>query len=108
MARRRTKRRSKRRKVRKAPTSYRHGLKDAIAKWLPGQFFSRWPVIGGVKWSPQRLVWMALLMVWSAEQTLQARFDATRDVLRTLFPKWSLGKSYTGWYDAQRKWLPTL
>jgi hypothetical protein len=79
-----------------------------MAKCLPGQFFSHWPVMGGTKWSPQRLFWMAILMVWSAEQTLQARFDATRDVLRQLFPKWSLGQSYTGWYDAQQRWLPLL
>jgi hypothetical protein len=51
---------------------------------------------------------MAILMVWSAEQTLQSRFEATRDALRSLFPKWRLGKSYTGWYEAQLKWLTPL
>jgi hypothetical protein len=108
MARRRRKHLAKRRKVGKTKASYRHGLNDAIAKWFPGQFFSHWPVIGGSKWTPLRLFWMALLMVWSAEQTLQSRFDASRDVLRSLFPKWSLGKTYTGWYEAQLKWLPSL
>jgi hypothetical protein len=39
---------------------------------------------------------------------LQTRFEATRDVLRSLFPKWSLGKSYTGWYEAQLKWITRL
>jgi hypothetical protein len=77
-------------------------LKDAIGKLLPGQFFSRWPVLGS-KWSPLRLFWMAILMTWSAEQTLQGRFEATRQVVRSLFPKWTLGKSYTGWYEAQLK-----
>ncbi len=108
MARCRRKRRAQRRTVHKTRTSYRHGLKDAIAKWFPGQFFSHWPVIGGSKWSPLRLFWMALLMVWSAEQTLQARFDASREVLHSLFPKWSLGKTYTGWYEAQLQWLTPL
>jgi hypothetical protein len=75
---------------------------------LPGQFFSQWALIAGSKWSPLRLVWMALLMAWSAEQTLQARFAATRQVLKSLFPKWSLGKSYSGWYDAQLKWITPL
>jgi hypothetical protein len=83
------------------------GLKDAIAKWLPSRFFSRWPVAGS-KWSPLRIVWVALLMVWSAEQTLQARFEETRLVVRSLFPKWPLGTSYTGWYEAQLKWLTPL
>jgi hypothetical protein len=107
----RRKRRSGKRttgKRRKTTASYRPGLKDAIAKWFPGQFFSRWPVSPGSKWSPLRLFWMAILMVWSAEQTLQARFDASRAVLRSLFPKWPLGKSYTGWYDAQFKWIGPL
>jgi hypothetical protein len=76
--------------------SYRHGLKDAIAKEYPRQFFSRFPVVAGVKWSPLRLFWMAILMVWSTEQTLQASFEATRQVLRSVFPKWALGNSYTG------------
>jgi Transposase DDE domain len=111
MARQRTKRQAKRRKtpkVRKTTTSYPHALKDAIGKWLPGQFFSHWPVAAGSKWSPQRLFWQAMLMVWSTEQTLQTRFEATREVLRSLFPKWSLGASYTGWYEAQLKWLTPL
>jgi hypothetical protein len=111
MARHRTKRQAKirkTRKVRKTTTSYRHGLKDAIGKWFPGQFFSHWPVTAGSKWSPQRLFWQAILMVWSAEQTIQTRFEATRQVLKSLFPKWSLGTSYTGWYEAQLKWLTPL
>jgi Transposase DDE domain len=115
MVRRRTKRPAHRRKRRTVRTtfgttraSYRHGLKDAIAKWFPGQFFSRWSVTAGSKWSPVRIFWLAILMVWSAEQTLQARFEATRDLLRRLFPKWTLGKSYTGWYEAQLRWLTPL
>src|SRR5258706_163258 len=110
MARRRRKGQAKRRKTRtvhKTGTSYPHGLRDAIGKWLPGQFFSRWPVAGS-RWSPLRVFWMAILMAWSAEQTLQARFAETRQVVRSLFPKWPLGKSYTGWYQAQLKWLTPL
>ena len=100
--------RRRRQRARTTTTSYRHGLQDAIANWFPGQFFSHWPVVAGSKWSPLRLFWMAILMVWSAEQTLQARFEATRDVVRSLFPKWPLGKSYTGWYEAQLKWMTPL
>ena len=95
------------RRQRRTQASYRHGLKDAIGKLLPGPFFSRWRVVGS-KWSPLRVFWVAILMVWSAEQTLQARFGETREVVRSLFPKWPLGKSYTGWYQAQRKWLTPL
>ena len=61
------------RRQRRILASYRHGLKDAIGKLLPGPFFSRWRVVGS-KWSPLRVFWVAILMVWSAEQTLQAQF----------------------------------
>src|SRR5882724_13529978 len=108
MGRRRTKRQAKGRKHRQTKASYRHGLKDAIGKWFPGRFFSHWSVTAGATWTPQRLFWLAILMVWSAEQTLQARFDETRQGLRSVFPKWSLGASYTGWYQAQLKWLAPL
>lgn len=114
MARRRTKRHAKNvrkrktRKLRKTKASYPHGLKEAIGKWFPGQFFSQWSVMAGSRWSPLRLFWLAILMVWSAEQTLQARFEETRDIVRSLFPKWALGTSYTGWYEAQLKWLTPL
>jgi hypothetical protein len=99
---------SKKRKASRSRSTYRHGLVEAIAKWFPGQFFSRWRLSANVKWSPQRLFWMAILMVWSADQTLQARFEDARDVLRALFPKWRLGKTYTGWCDAQREWLEPM
>jgi Transposase DDE domain len=88
--------------------SYPHGLKETIRKYLPPQFFSRWKLTGTVTWTVQRIFWMALLMSWSAEQTLAARFEAVRAVLKKLFPKWSLGTSYTGWYDAQAKWIKPL
>jgi tetratricopeptide (TPR) repeat protein len=71
MARQRRKRHIQNRKARQrrqTGASYRHGLKDAIGKFLPSQFFSRWPVAGS-KWSPLRVFWVALLMVWSAEQS---------------------------------------
>jgi len=87
---------------------YRHSLVEAIGKWLPSQFFAKWPVVKGRKWRPQRVVWLGVLMAWSAEQSLQARFAAVTDVAKKLFPKWSLGKTYTGWYEAQAKWIGPL
>lgn len=88
--------------------SYRHGLKQTIQKYVPPQFFSHWKLAANVVWTVQRLLWMAVLMSWSAEQTLAARFEAVRAVLKKLFPKWSLGQSYTGWYEAQAKWITPL
>ena len=103
-------RKAKQRKSRRLQrtVSYRQGLIEAIRKYFPAPFFSRWKLRHGLLWTPQRLFWMAILMVWSAEQTLQDRFDAVGQLLASLFPRWKLGTSYTGWYEAQLAWLEPL
>lgn len=88
--------------------SYPHGLKEAIQKHVPPQFFSQWKLASNITWTVQRIFWMGVLMSWSAEQTLKARFEAVGAVLKKLFPKWRLGCCYTGWYDAQAKWIEPL
>jgi hypothetical protein len=90
------------------PSCYRSGLIDAIRIHFPWQFFARWKLPCGLRWTPQRLFWMALLMTWSPEQTLGERFTAVRELLRALFPRWRLGTTYTGWYEAQARWLAPL
>jgi hypothetical protein len=92
----------------KRKSSYRNDLPSAIREFLPAQLFSRWRLMAGIQWTPQRIVWMALLMCWSAEQTLTDRFDEARGILRSLFPHWRLGVSYTGWYEAQARWMVHL
>lgn len=89
-------------------SSHQDGLVKAISKFLPGRLFSRWKLASSVKWSPYRLVYMALLMAWSAEQTLGERFDAAKALLKNVFPKWCLANSYQGWCDAQLLWIHTL
>jgi len=81
---------------------------EAIGKYLPGQFFSQWKVIRGTQWTACRLFWMSILMMFCAEQTLRERFHESRRTLRELFPKWSLGKSFTGYCKAQLKWTERL
>jgi len=88
--------------------SHPHGLKEAIQKHLPPQFFAQWKWASNITWTVQRIFWMGLLMSWSAEQTLAARCEAVCAVLKKLFPKWTLGCCYTGWYDAQAKWIEPL
>ncbi len=92
----------------KRTSSYRNGLTEALRLWFPGQFFSRWPLSAGLCWTPQRLFYLGILLAWSAEQTLGERFDAGVALLRTLFPHWCLGTTYTGWYEAQARWLDGL
>ena len=100
--------RTRKHKSRKRRTSYREGLIEAIRKWFPWQFFSRWKLRGGLHWTPQRIFWIAILMTWSAEQTLKDRFEAVGETVAALFPHWRMGESYTGWYEAQAAWLPHL
>jgi hypothetical protein len=75
-------------------------LVEAVTRCFPAAFFARWRRRRGLLWTPQRLFWMALLMAFSAEQTLGERFEAIRDWLRLHFPRWHLGDSYTGWLEA--------
>ena len=77
---------------------------EAIRRWLPCPFFARWPLRCGLLWTPRRLVWVALLMAWSAEQTLAERFAAALELLAVLFPRWRRGGGYTGWSAAAQAW----
>jgi hypothetical protein len=83
-----------------------HGgsLVEAVQRWFPTQFFAHWSLRGGLLWTPQRLFRVALLLAYSAEQTLGERFAAARDWLGARFPRWRLGGSYTGWYEALARW----
>jgi hypothetical protein len=92
----------------RAPSSYRPPLGEAIRRWLPCQFFARWSLRRGLLWTPQRLVWVALLMAWSAEQTLAERFAAALEVLAALFPRWRRRGGYTGWAAALQAWSGAL
>src|SRR3954467_5003998 len=84
---------------------YQDSLLQAMREWLPGQFFSRWPVRRSGCWTAQRVFWMGLLMAWSGEQTLGERFDGGRGFLTSALPHWCLGAAYQGWFEAQQKWL---
>ena len=87
---------------------YPHPLVEAIRRWLPCQFFARWPLRRGLLRAPQRIVWGALLMAWSAEQTLAERFAAALELLAVLFPRWRRQGGYTGWAAAVQAWSAPL
>jgi hypothetical protein len=92
----------------KRKSSYGDSLVAAIWQWLPGRFFSQWAQRAGITWTPQRLLWIAFLMTWGVDQTLKDQFEAARDLLRSLFPRWQLGTTFTGWSEAMRVWSPIL
>ena len=87
------------------PFRYRRGSIDAIRIRPPWQFFARRKPTRGPRWTPQRPFRAALLMAWSAEQTLGERFTAVRDPLHTSFPQWRPGATSTGRYEARARRL---
>jgi hypothetical protein len=42
-------------------------------------------------------------MAWGEQGPLVERFDAVRECLQEVCPRWELGSSYEGWIDAQRR-----
>lgn len=90
-------------------SSHPHPLVKAIRKFFPAQFFSHIKVSKRTTlWLPQRIVFFALLMMWDAERSLEARFESVRDLLKSLFPKWRLGTDYQGWCDAQLQYINAI
>jgi hypothetical protein len=76
--------------------SYREQLIEAIEGSFSPQWFGRWSYHGNAKWTPQRIFWVAILMSFDEASTLTQRFENVRNLLRELFLRWKLGRSYTG------------
>lgn len=72
----------------------------AWREWFPPGFFGQFPVRGGVRWTPQKLLMAGLLMGFAAETTLAERFDEVREALSGLFSWWRLGRTYAGFVAA--------
>ncbi len=83
--------------------SYREQLIEAIEGGFSPQWFSRWSYHGNAKWTPQRIFWVAILMSFDEASTLTQRFENVRNLLRELFPRWKLGRSYTGFVVALQR-----
>jgi Transposase DDE domain len=91
-------------------STQRHGLVKAIQQFFPSHFFSHLRIDhkNTTLWLPQRIVFVAILLMWDAEKALGDRFTAARDLIKGLFPKWRLGKTYQGWCDAQLHYLSAI
>jgi Transposase DDE domain len=88
--------------------SHRQALVQGIQSWFPSHFFARWSLRAGLLWKPQRLLWMLLFLAFSAEQTLTERFQAALELLQSLFPRWRLGRTYTGFTEAAARFAEPL
>lgn len=89
-------------------STYGDSLVKAISQFFPGRFFSHWKLSANTCWTVHRVVVAALLMVYSAEQTIFERFAAVAELLKSLYPKWRLGQTYQGWCQAQLKWVTAV
>jgi hypothetical protein len=70
--------------------------------------FSRWPVQGAARWTPQRLTWVASMMAWDEGQTLRSRWEHAREVAGRLHAHWRLGTSYSGFAEALMRESPRI
>ena len=84
--------------------SYRREMVEAIRAVFPPQFFSRFSSHGNAEWTPQRVFWMSVVMSWQPDTKLEEQFQSARDLLREVFPRWTLGTS-PSWFFERRQCL---
>lgn len=88
--------------------AYRRQLVEAINELLLPQIFSQFPQHGNTQWSPQKVLWVSLLMNWLPGATLSERFRAARELTKLVHRRWSLPGSFSGFVEAQIHWWPML
>jgi hypothetical protein len=79
--------------------SYRSALLKSINALVDREAIRRKPS-NARHWLPWKLTVAALLMAWDAGPTLKAKFESVRLVMRELFPRTRLAKSYQGFVKA--------
>jgi hypothetical protein len=83
-------------------------LVEAIEAIFPPQWFSQFGSHGNTEWTPQRVLWVSLVMSWQPKATLREQFAYARDVLREVFPRWKLGTSLAGFLAARQRLLEEM
>lgn len=80
-------------------------LQDALSFVLAPEIFAKLRSKVNVLWKPRLLAFMAVLWVWSDQETLTKRFTSARKVVIKLF-RWQSepGTSYQGFTKALSKW----
>lgn len=72
-----------------------------ITALFPPRWFTRWSVSLSRGWTPQKVLWVSLIMHWLPERTLRERFVRARQIVNRLHPRWKLPVSYSGFVEAQ-------
>jgi hypothetical protein len=76
---------------------------ELVNQLFPPQWFSRWPVPGSVTWTPQKVVWVSLIMYWILGTGICDRFQRARQIVRRLHPRWTIPVSLGGFIEAQER-----
>lgn len=85
--------------------SYRQEFVEAIESVFPAQWFSQFPSHGNCVWTPQKVLWVSLVMSWQPAGTLTEQFDVARLLIRKVRPRWSLPRSLSGFLAARQRVL---
>jgi hypothetical protein len=88
--------------------SYRRELVEAIEAVFPAQWFSQFRSHGNSGWTPQKVFWVCVVMSWQPPATLHEQFEAARDVIREVHPRWQLSTSLSGFLAARQRLMDEL
>lgn len=79
-----------------------------ITALFPPPWFTLWRVCLSRGWTPQRVLWVSLIMHWLPERALRERFVRARQIVNKLHPRWKLPVSYSGFVDAQLRTMQKI
>lgn len=85
-------------------SAYRRQFVEALNELFPPQIFAQIARHGNAEWSPQKVLWVSLVMNWMPGATLYERFHAARKLVRFVQPRWSVPTSLSGFVEAQQRW----
>lgn len=88
--------------------SYSRESLAAIEELFPPAWFSQFSTHRNEDWTAQKVFWMSIVMSWQPQTTLAEQFDAARDVLRRMFPRWLLGRSAGAFCTARQRLLQEM
>lgn len=78
---------------------------DAI---FPPSLFRQWSQHRNNGWTPRKVVWTSVVMFWISGRTLEEQFSAARRIVRFMKPHWKMPSSYSGFVDAQIRYLALI
>jgi hypothetical protein len=82
--------------------SYRRELIEAMEAVFPPSFFRQFSRHGNSEWTARKVFWISVIMSWQAKATLGEQFEAARETLTEVFPRWKVPRSLGGFLDARQ------